>query len=70
MLSAVSEEIGETLYENVLNYIDNVSNIDTCNVKALKSIAEMLGTGDFFFFNSIDKIPLDVLNLIDIFSIN
>ena len=34
-LSAISEDYAETIYENVLNYIDNVSNVDLCKVKAL-----------------------------------
>lgn len=70
MLSAVSEDVGETIFENVLNYIDNVSNINTCKLKALKSVVQMLGVQDFFIFNRLDKIPLDILNLMDIFSIN
>lgn len=42
-LSAIGDIVGDTVYQNVLNYIDNVSNIDTCGIKALRSIAKMIG---------------------------
>ena len=31
-LSAVAEQLGSTFYSNTLNFIDNVSNVDTCKV--------------------------------------
>lgn len=34
-LSAIGNDLSEEITENVTNYIDNVSNIDTCKVKAL-----------------------------------
>ena len=34
-ISAVADDVGETLYSNVLNYIENVADIDTCTTKAL-----------------------------------
>ena len=37
-ISAVSDQVGEALYEKVLNFIDDVSDIDTCSVKSLQSM--------------------------------
>lgn len=34
-ISAVGDDVANTIYENVLNYIDNISNVDLCKVKAL-----------------------------------
>ena len=69
-LSAVGEEIGEVIYDNVVNYIDNVANINTCKIHALKSIATVLGIKNFAILGNIEQVPLDVLNMIDVFSIN
>ena len=69
-LSAVGEEIGEVIYENVLNYVNNAANINTCRLKPLTSIARVLGVSEFSILKNIDAIPLDVKNLMDIFSIN
>jgi len=69
-LSAISEIVGTTIYENVLNYIDNVSNIDTCKVKALASMSKILGVTNNGILETIDRMPPDVLRFLDIFSIN
>ena len=69
-LSAVGEEIGEALYENVLNYVNNAANINTCRLKPLTSIARVLGVTEFSILKNLNAIPLDVKNLMDIFSIN
>jgi hypothetical protein len=34
-LSAIGEDVCDKLYNNILNYIDNVGNVDTCNIKTL-----------------------------------
>lgn len=52
-----------------MNYIDNVSNIDLCKVKALKSIIKILGI-DYKVIENIDSMPIELLNLIDVLSIN
>lgn len=69
-LSAISETVGNTIYENVLNYIDNVANIDVCKVKALASMSKVLGVSNNGILETIDRMPNDVLRLVDIFSIN
>lgn len=37
-LSAVGEDIGETLFKNVEKYVDFVSNVETCKVTSLRSM--------------------------------
>ena len=69
-LSAVGEEIGSVIYENVLNYVNNVANINTCRLRALTSIAKVLGVTEFAVLNQLDTIPEDVLKMMDVFSIN
>ena len=69
-LSAVGEEVGEVIYENVLNYINNVANINTCKLRALTSIAKVLGIREFSVLKNLNAVPNDVLNMMDIFSIN
>lgn len=69
-LSAVGEEVGSVIYENVLNYINNVSNINTCKLRALTSIAKVLGVMEFAILKNLKTIPEDVLKFMDVFSIN
>ena len=69
-LSAVGEEVSEVIYENVLNYINNVANINTCKLVALTSIAKVLGITEFAVLKNLKTIPEDVLKIMDIFSIN
>lgn len=66
-LSAISDKVGEEIYEKVLNYIDDVSDIDTCDIKALQSMIQILGT-NFSVFKSIERCPLEIVKLINIFS--
>jgi len=37
-LSAVADDVGEVLYEKILNFIDDVADIDTCSIKSLESM--------------------------------
>lgn len=69
-LSAVGEEVGSVIYENVLNYIDNVANINSCKLRVLTSIAKVLGVTEFAILKNLKTIPEDVLKLMDVFSIN
>ena len=57
------------MYENVRDYIDNVSNVDTCKVRALKSMMRMVGS-DYNILDRIGFYPLEIQNLIDILSIS
>lgn len=69
VLSAMNTDISETIYENVLHYIDNISNVDTCKIIALKSLLEQIGI-QYNIFDFCSHVPVQLLNLIDIFSIN
>lgn len=69
-LSAVGEEVGSVIYENVLNYVNNVANINTCRLRALTSIAKVLGVTEFAILKNLKTIPEDVLKMMDVFSIN
>lgn len=69
-LSAVGEEVSEVIYENVLNYVNNAANINTCRLKPLTSIARVLGVSEFAVLKNLNAIPLDVRNMMDVFSIN
>lgn len=68
-ISAASDQVGEMIYDNVRHYIDLVSNVDTCKVTALRSMMKMFGF-DYTIFDNIETIPIEVLNLLNILSIN
>lgn len=68
-LSAVGTDLGQVFYENVLNYVDNVSNVDLCRVKALMSMMRMLDI-DYQVIEKINYYPIEIQSLIDILSIN
>lgn len=63
-------ELGKCVYERISNFLDNNNNIDTCNIRALKSMYEMLDE-NFYTFSNVDyNLPADLNRLVDIFSIN
>lgn len=67
-ISAISEDIGNKLYEETLNYIDNIGNIDICKTYALQSMLKMLGL-NYNVFSIINRFPDELIELINIFSI-
>lgn len=70
-LSSTKRELGKVTYEKISNFTDNISYIDTCNIKSLKSMYDMLDE-DFFTFNNYyadANIPADLERLMDIFSV-
>lgn len=69
VLSAIGDDYAETIYENVLNYIDNVSNVDLCKIRALQSMIQIVGI-KYDVLASFDRIPIEIANLMDILSIN
>lgn len=69
MLSTIGDDYANTIYENVLNYIDNVANVDLCKVKSLQSMIKVLGI-DYDVVNDISKMPVEIASLIDILSVN
>ncbi len=68
-LSAVGQDIGEVLYSNVLNYIDNVSNIDLCKITALRSMMKAYGI-KYTIFDNFNTVPKKIQDIIDVMSIN
>lgn len=69
VLSAVGQDIGETLYSNVLNYIDNVCNIAVCKISALKSMLKAYGI-KYTLFDNLDIFPTKIADMLDLLSIN
>jgi len=69
-LSSNPNYMGKLIYEKISNFTDNIANIDTCNVNALKSMYEMLDESFYTFGNSNLNYPAELNRLIDIFSIN
>lgn len=61
------EVLGKKIYEKIANFTANVSDPETCNVSALKSLFEQYGL-DFYEFSS--QYPSKLLRAIDILSIN
>jgi len=68
-LSSIGNDYAQEIYQNVLNYIDNAANVDLCKVKALKSMADILGL-KYQIFDNIEDIPLEILQTLDTLSIN
>lgn len=68
-LSCMGEEYGEVVYENVLNYLDNVANVDLCKIKALQSMMKVVGI-EYDVLKSFSAIPVEIANLMDVLSIN
>ena len=69
-LSSNPNYMGKLIYERISNFTNNIANIDTCNVNALKSMYEMLDESFYTFGNSNLNYPAELNRLIDIFSIN
>lgn len=68
-VSASCEDIGSEIYKKILNYIDNISNVDTCEIHALQSFAKMYGYNESILYVDY-SFPTEILELINIFSIN
>lgn len=64
-----TEEVGNKLYSSIKNYINDISNIDTCTYESLKNFVKILEYSD----NNISfdmKFPIEIGYLVDIFSLN
>ena len=69
MLSAIGDQVGSRVYEELLNYIDNVGNVDVCKIKSLQSMANILGIS-YTAFAVINDMPLEIQHIMDIMSIS
>lgn len=68
-ISSDPNVLGKRLYEKISNFTTNNSDIDTCNIDALKSMYEMMNE-DFYDFNGkVNSVPANLKRLMDIFSI-
>ena len=68
-LSACADGLADVVYQNVRNYIDLASNVETCKVKALMSMLREFGL-DFMFGQTFDDMPPELLNMLDAYSVD
>ena len=61
-----SEDLGQTIYEKIANFASNHSDVDTCNIEQLLSLAEEVDQPVEDFGGTF---PTEIKRLIDIFSI-
>lgn len=66
--SFLHDNISEIFEANILNFIDNISDVDVCKIKSLQSLINQLGI-NYTIFEKIQQLPLKILKLIDILSI-
>jgi hypothetical protein len=69
-ISSRNNNLGIITYEKIANFTDNIANVDTCNIKALKSMYEMMDEDLYVFNNYNYSLPAYTGNLVDLFSIN
>ena len=69
-LSSDPNYLGKVIYEKISNFTDNIANIDTCNIKSLQSMYDMLDETFYTFGSSNLYYPAELGRLIDLFSIN
>ncbi len=68
LLSASCDDAASKCYEYINRYIDELVDVDTCNIHSLKSIAKSVDLG-FLCKNINENYPKDVLDLINLFSV-
>ena len=68
-LSACGDQIADTVYQNVRNYVDLAANVETCKVKALVSMLREFGL-DFMLGQDFDSMPVELLNMLDAYSVD
>ena len=66
-LSAIGQELGSKFNENIVNFIDNVSNVELCKTHDLASLASMTGI-KYTVFQNISLFPQDIIKLLDVLS--
>ena len=68
-LSSDPNDLGKLIYEKISNFTGNVNSIDSCNVKSLKSMYEMLGE-EFQSYSGVEfSFPAKIGRLVDMFSV-
>lgn len=71
IVAAACNDVGSEFHSKIKKYILNISDVDTCNLKALKSIASSVSyKSDVLNISNNSTIPVELERLIDLFSIN
>lgn len=60
------DNLGVKVYERIANFLSNTSDVETCNISQLQSLATMLGVKANIFNTNI---PCEIQRMLDIFSI-
>lgn len=68
LLSGMCDDVARQCYEHINSYVDDLMDIDTCTVHALKSIAESVDLG-YLCKNIREDFPPEIKALIDLFSV-
>ena len=63
---SANQDLGQTVYERIANFTTNHSDIDTCNISQLLSLAEQTGTPASDYSAVY---PTDILSMLDIASV-
>lgn len=62
--------LGKKIYEKTANFVDNIVDVDTCNVDALKSLHLMLNENFYnLYSNDINHYPANLSRMMDLLSI-
>ena len=61
--------IGKKTYEKIANFLDNIANVDTCNINALYSLYDMLGEELRSYSMENFAYPEEINRLVNILSI-
>jgi hypothetical protein len=69
-LSSDPSDLGKIVYEKIANFVSNTNAVDSCNVKMLKSMYEMMDE-DFLSYGGQEfSYPAKINRLVDLFSIS
>ena len=66
--TSTATSLGKTIYEKIENFVGNNSDVNTCNINALYSMAHLAGLDNIEDYRL--KYPADIKRLIDLLSIN
>lgn len=69
VLSSIGQDIGSTVFQNIRNYVELASDVETCKVKALQSMFENIGF-NISLVGELDNVPIEILDMIDMYSVN
>ena len=67
-LSATASYVGEAVNNEILNYVDNICNVELCKIRQLQSLASYFGI-KYSIFQNIQLFPRELIQLMDVLSI-